>query len=228
MIAGETGSGKTTQLPKICLELGRGIRGTIGHTQPRRLAARTVAQRIADELGTPLGDDGRLHRALHRSGQRPHPDQADDRRHPARRDAARPPPAALRHPHPRRGARAQPQHRLPARVPARAAAAPPRPQGDRHVGDHRARAVRRALRWRADRRGVRAHVSGRDPVPPTGSRWCPSDDDGRPGRPRPRGRPHRDARPDRGDRRRHWRTGGRTAGRRAGVPVRGARDPRHR
>lgn len=56
VVAGETGSGKTTQLPKICLELGRGIRGTIGHTQPRRLAARTVAQRIADELDTPLGD----------------------------------------------------------------------------------------------------------------------------------------------------------------------------
>ncbi|MEO6885893.1 MAG: DEAD/DEAH box helicase, partial [Jatrophihabitantaceae bacterium] len=56
IVAGETGSGKTTQLPKICLELGRGIQGLIGHTQPRRLAARTVAQRIADELGTPLGD----------------------------------------------------------------------------------------------------------------------------------------------------------------------------
>jgi ATP-dependent helicase HrpA len=56
VVAGETGSGKTTQLPKICLELGRGIRGTIGHTQPRRLAARTVAQRIADEVGTPLGE----------------------------------------------------------------------------------------------------------------------------------------------------------------------------
>lgn len=55
VVAGETGSGKTTQLPKICLELGRGVRGTIGHTQPRRLAARTVAQRIADEVGTPLG-----------------------------------------------------------------------------------------------------------------------------------------------------------------------------
>jgi ATP-dependent helicase HrpA len=55
VVAGETGSGKTTQLPKICLEIGRGIRGTIGHTQPRRLAARTVAQRIADELGSPLG-----------------------------------------------------------------------------------------------------------------------------------------------------------------------------
>ncbi len=55
VVAGETGSGKTTQLPKICLELGRGIRGTIGHTQPRRIAARTVAERIAEELGTPLG-----------------------------------------------------------------------------------------------------------------------------------------------------------------------------
>jgi ATP-dependent helicase HrpA len=56
VVAGETGSGKTTQLPKLCLELGRGIRGTIAHTQPRRLAARTVAQRIADELDVPIGD----------------------------------------------------------------------------------------------------------------------------------------------------------------------------
>jgi ATP-dependent helicase HrpA len=56
IVAGETGSGKTTQLPKICLELGRGITGQIGHTQPRRIAARTVAERIAEELGTQLGD----------------------------------------------------------------------------------------------------------------------------------------------------------------------------
>ncbi|ONI69294.1 ATP-dependent RNA helicase HrpA [Kribbella sp. ALI-6-A] len=56
VIAGETGSGKTTQIPKICLELGRGVQGLIGHTQPRRLAARTVAERIAEELGTELGD----------------------------------------------------------------------------------------------------------------------------------------------------------------------------
>jgi ATP-dependent helicase HrpA len=56
IIAGETGSGKTTQIPKICLELGRGVAGQIGHTQPRRLAARTVAERIADELGSPLGE----------------------------------------------------------------------------------------------------------------------------------------------------------------------------
>jgi len=56
IVAGETGSGKTTQLPKICLELGRGIAGQIGHTQPRRIAARTVAERIAEELGSELGD----------------------------------------------------------------------------------------------------------------------------------------------------------------------------
>lgn len=55
IVAGETGSGKTTQLPKICLELGRGSRGMIGHTQPRRIAARSVASRIAEELGTDLG-----------------------------------------------------------------------------------------------------------------------------------------------------------------------------
>lgn len=55
IIAGETGSGKTTQLPKICLELGRGQHGQIAHTQPRRIAARSVATRVAEELGTPLG-----------------------------------------------------------------------------------------------------------------------------------------------------------------------------
>ena len=56
VVAGETGSGKTTQLPKLCLELGRGVRGTIAHTQPRRLAARTVAERLAEELGVGLGE----------------------------------------------------------------------------------------------------------------------------------------------------------------------------
>src|SRR3954449_8886691 len=56
VVAGETGSGKTTQLPKIALELGRGIRGRIGHTQPRRIAARSVAERIAEELDSPLGE----------------------------------------------------------------------------------------------------------------------------------------------------------------------------
>ena len=56
IVCGETGSGKTTQLPKICLELGRGVSGLIGHTQPRRIAARSVATRIAQELNSPLGE----------------------------------------------------------------------------------------------------------------------------------------------------------------------------
>jgi ATP-dependent helicase HrpA len=56
IVAGETGSGKTTQLPKICLALGRGEGAMIGHTQPRRIAARSVSERIAEELGTELGD----------------------------------------------------------------------------------------------------------------------------------------------------------------------------
>ncbi|HQV23911.1 MAG TPA: ATP-dependent helicase, partial [Agitococcus sp.] len=56
VLAGETGSGKTTQLPKLCLLAGRGVYGFIGHTQPRRLAARSVAARIAEELNSPLGE----------------------------------------------------------------------------------------------------------------------------------------------------------------------------
>ncbi|MFF5793750.1 ATP-dependent RNA helicase HrpA [Paeniglutamicibacter sp. NPDC012692] len=61
IVAGETGSGKTTQLPKMLLELGLGEKGMIGHTQPRRLAARTVAERIAEELGTTIGDEVGFH-----------------------------------------------------------------------------------------------------------------------------------------------------------------------
>jgi ATP-dependent helicase HrpA len=57
IVAGETGSGKSTQLPKLCLEAGRGVEGMIGHTQPRRVAARTIAERVASELGSRLGDD---------------------------------------------------------------------------------------------------------------------------------------------------------------------------
>jgi len=55
IVSGETGSGKSTQIPKFCLAAGRGLDGMIGHTQPRRIAAVAVAQRIAEELGEPLG-----------------------------------------------------------------------------------------------------------------------------------------------------------------------------
>jgi ATP-dependent helicase HrpA len=156
VVAGETGSGKTTQLPKMCLELGRGIRGTIAHTQPRRWPPARWPSGIADELHVPLGEavgysvrfasqareetllrlmtDGLLLAEI----------QQD-------RDLL-----PLRHDHHRRGPRALAEHRLPARLPARAAAAPARPQAPHHVGHDRSRAVRPALR----RRPV-VEVSGR-------------------------------------------------------------------
>ena len=56
VISGETGSGKTTQLPKMCLEAGRGVRGLVGCTQPRRIAAQAMADRVSEELGTALGE----------------------------------------------------------------------------------------------------------------------------------------------------------------------------
>ena len=165
IVAGETGSGKTTQLPKICLELGRGVAGLIGHTQPRRLAARTVADRIAEELGVELGEAvGYTVRFTDQAGAdtlvRLMTDGILLAEIQRDRDLQ-----ALRHDHHRRGARAQPQHRLPARLPQAAAAPPARPQGHHHLGDHRHRAVRRALRRRAGRRGVRPDLSGRDALP---------------------------------------------------------------
>ena len=138
----------------------------IGHTQPRRLAARTVAERIAEELGVDARRRGRLRGPLHRPGR------ASDTLvklmtdgillAEIQRDRML---RALRHDHHRRGARAQPQHRLPARLPQAAAAPPARPQADHHVGDDRPAALRRALRRRAGRRGVRPHLPGRGPLP---------------------------------------------------------------
>ena len=228
VVAGETGSGKTTQLPKICLELGRGQGrgekggGIIGHTQPRRIAARSVAERIASELGTELGDVVGLPGPVHRQDESCEPHQADDRRHPAGRAPAGPRPQEVRHDHHRRGPRAQPQHRLPARVPQAAAPAPPRPQADHHVGDDRPAALRRALRRppgeaRPDRRGVRPHVPRRRPLPPP-RRAARGGRGGRGDRPRP----------DRGDRRGLPGAGPRGTRRHPGVPPRRAGDPGHR
>ena len=152
IVCGETGSGKTTQLPKICIAAGRGERGLIGHTQPRRIAARAVATRIAQELGTEIGDGRRLQGALHRPHEARRLRQADDRRHPARRNAGRSAACRLRHDHRRRGARAQPQHRFPAGLPEAAPRPAARSQGDHHVGDARRRALRAALRHRRQRR----------------------------------------------------------------------------
>ena len=82
-MAGETGSGKSTQLPKMCLEAGRGVAGMIGHTQPRRIAARSVAERVAEELGADLRAGGRVQGPVHRPGQRRHARKGHDRRRAA-------------------------------------------------------------------------------------------------------------------------------------------------
>ena len=153
IVCGETGSGKTTQLPKICMAVGRGERGLIGHTQPRRIAARAVATRIAQELCDRNGRRGRLQGSLHRPHEARRVRQADDRRHPAGRDPGRPAARRVRHDHHRRSARAQPQHRFPAGLPEAAAAQAPGPEGDRHVGHARRRSLcppfrRRAGTWR--------------------------------------------------------------------------------
>ena len=127
IVAGETGSGKSTQLPKLCVEAGRGVAGLIGHTQPRRIAARTIAERLASELDTSVGaavgysvrfddrvGDDTLVRVM-TDGILLAEIQRD-------RDAA-----PLRHADRRRGPRAQPQHRLHPRLPPPAAAAAARP-----------------------------------------------------------------------------------------------------
>ncbi len=222
IVAGETGSGKTTQLPKICLELGRG-KHAADRAHPAAPDRRPVGRR-ADRRGARHrpGRPGRLPGPVHRPHLEGEPAQADDRRHPAGRAAARPPAAEVRHDHHRRGPRAEPQHRLPARLPQAPAAEAARPQADHHLGDHRPRAVRPALRRpprqaRADHRGVRPDLPGRRPLPP--AHRAPRGGRGGRGR-RPR--------PDRGDRRRGQGALRRGARRRPRVPARRAGDPRHR
>jgi hypothetical protein len=116
------------------------------------------------------GRRGRLQGALPGPAEPRRLGQADDRRHPAGRDADRSAAQGLRHAHHRRGARAQPEHRLPARLPARDAAAPARPEGDRDLGHHRRRALRAALRLGqgtgADHLCVGPHLPGGAALPP--------------------------------------------------------------
>ena len=143
-------------------------RGMIGHTQPRRIAARTRRRAHRRGARRPSSATSSATRcASPTSASRRHAGQADDRRHPAGRDPARPAAAQLRHDHHRRGPRAQPQHRLPARLPRAAAAAPARPQGHHHLGHHRPGAVRRALRTARPIIEVSGpHLPGRGPLPP--------------------------------------------------------------
>ena len=172
IVAGATGSGKTTQLPKICLELGR---TRIAHTQPRRIAARTIAERIAEELEVPLGttvgykvrftdkvqDDTRV--ALMTDGillNEIHRDRLLRRYDTIIVDEAH--------------ERSLNVDFLIGYLDAGAAEAP-RPARDRHERDDRSAELREALlgcrrQSRADHRGLRAHLSRRDPLPrPRGS-----------------------------------------------------------
>ena len=144
----------------------------------------------ADRRGAegPARRRDRLLGALHRPGRAVDDGAADDRRHPARRDPARPRALALRHDHRRRGPRAKPQHRLPARLPGVAAPPPAGPEAGHHLRDDRHRALRGALRRRAGRGGVRPHLPGRDALP-AGGRPGPAGRGGAgPGRRDPRGR----------------------------------------
>ena len=186
----------------------------IGHTQPRRIAARTVAERVAEELRHAARRGRRLEGPVHRPG-RPGRDlrQADDGRHPARRDPDGPRAARLRHDHHRRGPRAVPEHRLPARLPRPAAAQAPRPQGRHHLRDHRPRALLPALRRRArSSRSAAVRIRWRSATGPL------LEEDSEDVRPRP---DHRDLRRRRG-------APGRGHGRHPRLPLRRARDPRHR
>ncbi len=173
IVAGATGSGKTTQLPKIALELGR---TRIAHTQPaphRRPHHRRAHRRGA--AGAARHHRG-LQGALHRQGVGRHAHRAHDRRHPAQRDPPRPAAAPLRHDHRRRGARALPQRGLPAGLPARGScrsapisrsivtSATIDPES---FAEHFAEPRRHA---RADHRGVGSHLPGRDPLPAAGTR----------------------------------------------------------
>jgi hypothetical protein len=223
IVCGETGSGKTTQLPKIALAMGRGGCNAQG-------AGRRAGQGPADrphaaaphcrQLGGQAHRRGASHAAGRGGGLQgalPGPaeprclGQADDRRHPAGRDADRPAAQGLRHDHHRRGPRAQPEHRLPAGLPAPDPAAPARPESDRDLGHDRCRPLREALRVAcragAGHHGVGPHVSGGAALAAV------------------RGKPR--LRPERGDCRRRGRTLGRRRRRRhPRLPARRARNPR--
>ncbi len=137
IISGETGCGKSTQIPKMCLEAGRGATARSAVTQPRRIAAITIAHRIAEELGEPLGRSvGYKIRFQDRTSRDAYIKIMTDGMLLAETQGD-PRPLRIRHDHHRRGPRAEPQHRFPARHRPDAPRRPARPQAHHHLGDAR-------------------------------------------------------------------------------------------
>ena len=168
IVCGETGSGKTTQLPKICLDLGLGARGLIGHTQPRRLAARSVATRLAQELKTQVGAGVGYKIRFHDKSTADSWVKLMTDGILLAESQSDPLSERLRHDHHRRGARAQPEHRFPARLPEAVAAPAPGSEADHHLGDDRCRAFFAAFQRDGSRpgdRGVGPALSGRGALP---------------------------------------------------------------
>ena len=160
VVAGETGSGKTTQLPKIALAAGRGRTGMIGHTQPRRIAARTLAARIAEECGVELGAEvGFAVRFTDRTAKGTKVKVMTDGILLAElqrdRDLRRYDTIIIDEAHERSLNIDFLLGYLTRLLPA-----PPRPAGDRHQRHHRCRAVLGTLRRCSDHRGERSHVPG--------------------------------------------------------------------
>ena len=201
IVCGETGSGKSTQLPKICLEMGRGDRrpdrphAAPPHCRPQRGGA--------DRRGTGLAAGPRrgLQGPLRRGPLAADLHQADDRRHPPGRDPGRPVPGPIRHDHPGRGPRAVAEHRLSHRLLEAAAAEAAGPEADHHLGHDRRGPLQRPLRHArtAPRRWSR-FPGGRFRSRSAGGRRWPTRRAARPTCSRPCWRPSRKlAAIDRGD-----------------------------
>ena len=190
------------------------MHGLIGHTQPRRIAARTVAARIAQELKSPLGHAvGYKVRFADKLSPDTYIKLMTDGILLAETQGDRL--LKLRHDHHRRGARAQPQHRFPAGLSEARAAAAARSEADRHLGDDRDRALLEAFRRCAGHRSLGPHLSGRGALPPAGS--------GRRGRRRPG---HGGGDPRRGGRARARARGRRHPGVSCRASAKSARPPR--
>ena len=164
VVIGETGSGKTTQMTQYMAEAGFTLRGIIGCTQPRRVAAMSVAKRVAEEFGCRLGQEVGYSIRFEDCTSPGDGDQVHDRRHAAARVPRRHQPLAVLAHHARRGARADDLHRRPLRPSQGAAGQAEGPQADLHVGHPRRREVLDLLLRVPDLHDPGAHLPRRGPV----------------------------------------------------------------